>query len=84
MQRICFCITDGKGDKERGSKRKKTTHALQKGTKNCFMTKDLDQFLQKIKTRQYSDWLRPKYYIAIVMDDFFKLRVNSYGQQNSI
>ena len=41
-------------------------------------------FLQKIKTQQYSDWLRPKYYIAIVMDDFFKLCVNSYGQQNSI
>ena len=41
-------------------------------------------FLQKIKTRQYSDWLRPKYYIAIVMDDFFKLHVKSYGQQNSI
>ena len=41
-------------------------------------------FHKKIITRQYPDCLKPRYYMAIVMDDFFKVRVDSYGLQNSI
>ena len=84
MQRIYVSVFRMARETRREGSREKRLMLCKKVLRIVLWQKTWTFFLQKIKTRQYSDWLRPKYYIAIVMDDFFKLRVNSYGQQNSI
>lgn len=84
MQRIYVSVFRMVRETRREGSREKRLMLCKKVLRIVLWQKTWTFFLQKIKTQQYSDWLRPKYYIAIVMDAFFKLRVNSYGQQNSI